>query len=132
MTPGGQRCIECAQLRPAPTYDVSAMAKLRACAVAAVVGVAGGVLWSLAAQIRFLGFFVFLLAAGFGWLMAEAIARVTNRKRGYVLQLIAGFGVLLAYFVRNFVLHGVPVVLGDVYGYLAVAIAIIVAISPLR
>jgi hypothetical protein len=132
MTPGGQRCVECAKLRPPPTYDVSAMAKLRACGVAALLGLVGGVLWSLATQIRFLGFFIFLLAAGLGWLMGEAIGRVTNRKRGYILQLIAGLGVLLAYFVRNFILHGVPVVLGDIYGYLAVAIAVIVAISPLR
>jgi hypothetical protein len=132
MTPGGQRCVECAQLRPPPMYEVGAMAKLKAGGTAAGVGLVGGVLWAGATQIRFLGFFVYLLAIGLGWVMGYLIGRVTNRKRGYVLQLIAGFGILLAYFVRNFMLHGVPVVLGDIYGYLAVAIAIIVAISPLR
>jgi hypothetical protein len=132
MTPGGQRCVECAQLRPPPMYEVSTVAKLKACGVAAGIGLAGGVLWALATQIRFLGFFVYLLAVGLGWLMGDLIGRVTNRKRGYVLQLIAGFGILFAYFVRNFMLYGVPVKLGDIYGYIAVAIAIIVAISPLR
>jgi hypothetical protein len=106
------------------------MAKLRAAGAAVGVGVVGGVLWSLVPQ--FFGLFIFLLAAGLGYVISEAIQRVTNRKRGYALQIIAGFGVLLAYFVRNLLLHGVPVVIGDLYGYLAVAIAVIVAISPLR
>jgi hypothetical protein len=129
MTPGGQRCRECAQLRPPPSYDVRAGVKLRAGLVAAGVGVAGGLAWSLVPR---LGLFIFLLAAGLGYLMAEAIGRATNRKRGYSLQLTAGFGILLAYFVRNLLLYGAPVVLGDLYGYLAVGVAILVAIGPLR
>lgn len=130
MTPGGQRCRECANLRPPPDYDVNTTAKLRAAGAAIVVGVVSGALWALVPP--FIGLFVFLLAAGLGYVMAEAIQRVTNRKRGYVLQITAGFGILLAYFVRNYLLHGVPVMIGDLYGYLAVAIAVIVAVSPLR
>jgi hypothetical protein len=130
MTPGGQRCRECANLRPPPAYDVNASMKLRGAGAALGVGLAAGVLWSFVPP--FIGLFIFLLAAGLGYLMAEAIQRATNRKRGYVLQLIAGFGILLAYFVRNMLLHGVPVVIGDIFGYLTVAIAIMVAISPLR
>lgn len=129
ITPGGQRCRECARLRPPPSYDVSTTAKLRAGLVAAGVGGVGGLAWSLLPQ---LGLFVFLLAAGLGYLMSEAIGRVTNRKRGYSLQLIAGFGLLLAYFVRNLLLRGVPVLIGDIFGYLAVAVAILVAIGPLH
>jgi hypothetical protein len=130
MTPGGQRCRECARLRPPPAYDVGAMLKLRAALAAAGVGIAAGFLWTLLP--RFVGLFTFLLAAGLGYLMAEAISRASNRKRGYVLQIFAGFGILLAYFVRNLILRGVPVVIGDIYGYIAVAIAVLVAISPLR
>jgi len=134
MTPGGQRCRECANLKPPPDYDVGTLMKLRAAGVAAVVGLVGGVLWDLVTAVLppVVGFFIFLLAAGFGYLMAELISRATNRKRGYSLQLIAGFGILFAYFVRNLLLRGVPVVLGDIYGYIAVAVAILVAISPLR
>jgi hypothetical protein len=130
MTPGGQRCRECANLRPPPDYDVNALMKLRAAAVAAGVGIVAGLLW--AAVPPFVGLFVFLLAAGLGFLMAELVGRATNRKRGYSLQLIAGLGILLAYFVRNLLLRGVPMLIGDIYGYIAVAIAILVAISPLR
>ncbi len=130
MTPGGQRCRECANLRPPPAYDVSALLKLRAAAAAAAVGAVAGVLWTLVPP--FLGLFVFLLAAGLGYLMAEVVGRAANRKRGYGLQLIAGFGILFAYFVRNFILRGVPVLPGDLFGYIAVAVAILVAISPLR
>jgi hypothetical protein len=129
MTPGGQRCRECARLRPPPSYDLRTVTKLRAGLVAAGVGVAGGLAWSL---VLHLGLLVLLLAAGLGYLMGEAIGRATNRKRGYVLQVIAGFGLLLAYFVRNLLAYGVPVLIPDIYGYLAVGIAILVAIGPLR
>lgn len=130
MTPGGQRCRACARLRPPPSYDVSAAMKLRGAAAAGGVGVAGGVAWTVIPP--FIGLFVFLLAAGLGWLMAEAVGRATNRKRGYALQVIAGFGILLAYFVRNLLLRGQLVLIGDFYGYIAVAVAILVAIGPLR
>ncbi len=131
MTPGGQRCRECANLRPPPAYDVNTIMKLRAAGAAAGIGLAAGVLWAFVPP--FVGLFLFLLAAGLGYLMSEAIGRATNRKRGYVLQIIAGFGILLAYFVRNLLLGGTPILLhADLFGYLAVAIAIVVAISPLR
>jgi hypothetical protein len=133
MTPGGQRCRECAQLRPPPSYDVRAMAKIRAAIVAAGVGVAGGVIWWVLPP--FIGLFMFLFAAGLGYAMAAAISRVTNRKRGYVLQITAGFGILLAYFVRNLLEIGAFVQIGGqsaIFGYIAVAIAIAVAIGPLR
>jgi len=133
MTPGGQRCRECARLRPPPSYDLRAITKIRAAIVAAGVGVAGGVVWWILPA--FIGLFTFLFAAGLGFVMAEAIGRVTNRKHGYVLQVTAGFGILLAYFVRNLLLNGEFVEIGGqaaVFGYIAVVIAILVAISPLR
>jgi len=102
--------------------------KLRAGAVAVLVGLVAGGLWRLLPPI---GYLVAIPAAGVGLLMAEAIERVTWRKRGYVLQLIAGFGILLAYFVRNLLLRGIPVIDGDLAGYLAVAAAILAAISLL-
>ena len=130
MTPGGQRCRECAHLRPPPQYELTWALKLRAAGAAAVVGLLAGIAWSFLP--RFFGLFIFLIAAGLGYLMSEAISRASNRKRGYVLQLLAGLGILLAYFVRNMILQGVPVVIGDVFGYIAVGVAILVAISPLR
>jgi hypothetical protein len=130
ITPGGQRCRECARLRPPPAYDLSLMLKLRAAGAAAGVALVAGVAWSLLP--RFFGLFVFLAAAGLGYLMSEAVSRASNRKRGYTLQIIAGLGILLAYFMRNLILQGVPVVIGDIFGYIAVGIAILVAVGPLR
>lgn len=112
-----------------PAYDVNSSMKLRAGAVAAAIGLVAGSLWRLLPPI---GYFVLIPAAGLGFLMGDAIERVTKRKRGYVLQMIAGFGLLLAYFVRNLLLKGIPVLDGDVPGYLAVAAAIIAAINLLR
>jgi hypothetical protein len=134
MTPGGQRCRECANLRPAPAYDVRALAKIRAALVAMIIGVVGGVAWWALLFILRSPLILILLAAGLGFLMAKAIERATNFKRGYVLQVIAGFGILLAYFVRNLCLRGDMefVIIGDIYGYIAVAVAVVVAISPLR
>lgn len=111
-------------------YELGPLIIARGAGAAVAVGVAAGVVWSFLPA--FLGLFVFLLAVGLGYAMAAAVGRATNRKRGYALQLVAAFGVVLAYVVRNLILGGVLLPLGDLFGYIAVAIAIFVAVSPLR
>ena len=113
-------------------YEVKPTTLLRAGLAAAAVGIGGGVVWWLVSGIAFLGFFIFLLAIGLGYLMARAVDRASNRKRGYTIQVIAAFGVLLAYLVRNVLLTGALVITTDIYGFLALALAIFVAVSPLR
>lgn len=134
MTPSGQRCRDCANVRRPPMYEVGALFLARGIAAAIGVGLVGGFLWALIQPLlaSFLGFFILLLAMGLGYVMGEAVARATNRKRGYALQLAAAFGIVVAYFVRNLLLVGALVIPTDIFGYLSVAIGIFVAINPLR
>ncbi|MGI8552068.1 MAG: hypothetical protein ACR2PL_14980 [Dehalococcoidia bacterium] len=111
-------------------YVVGPLILARGSAAAAGVGLVGGGIWAFLPRI--LGFFIFFLAAGLGYAMAEAVGRATNRKRGFALQLVAAFGVVLAYLVRNLLAVHALIVPTDIFGFLAVAIAVVVAINPLR
>jgi hypothetical protein len=60
------------------------------------------------------------------------VSWATNRKRGPALQGIAVVGVIVAYFVRN-LLEGTAVIpSNDLWGYVLVAVAAIVAAGRLR
>jgi hypothetical protein len=78
------------------------------------------------------GFLVLFLGIGIGYGVGEAVSWATNRKRGATLQAIAGAGVVLAYVVRNLIEGWGVVPLDDVYGYVLVGIAIVVAVGRLR
>ncbi len=98
QTPVGSRCNDCARVRKSPVFDVSAMQYLLASASA--VGF-GGILGVVGAVLRMeFGHFPFvtgILAAGVGYLLGEAVSRVTNRKRGVGLAIIAAAGVGIAF-----------------------------------
>lgn len=82
-TPVGLRCPDCAGVRGLPTYRTSAAVLAKAAAVGLGVALAVGLLWGYAPA---WGFYLALLL-GFG--VAEAMARVSNAKRGRDLQLLA-------------------------------------------
>jgi hypothetical protein len=130
MTPAGQRCRDCAQLRRPPMYEVKPTTLLRAAGAAVGVGIVAGVIWYFVSGIAFLGFFIFLLAIGLGYAMARAVDLATNSKRGRAIQIIAALGIVLAYFVRN-ALFGF-LITGDLFSVLSLAVAIFMAVSQLR
>ena len=72
------------------------------------------------------------LALGIGYAVGEAVSWATNRKRGAPLQGIAACGVVFAYLVRNLIDGAGPIPANDVFGYVTVALAIVVAIGRLR
>jgi hypothetical protein len=93
-TPVGLRCPDCAGVRGLPTYAPSTTVLAKAAAAGLVVAVGVGILWGFAPNWGFhLG-----LALGFG--VAEAMAWVSNAKRGRDLQFLAlaivAFGVVLS------------------------------------
>ena len=98
QTPVGSRCNDCARVRKSPVFDVSMTQYLLASA--ASVGF-GGILGVVGAVLRMeFGHFPFvtgILAAGVGYLLGEAVSRVTNRKRGLGLSIIAAAGVGIAF-----------------------------------
>jgi MFS family permease len=85
------RCAACAQMRPLPTYEVSAALYLRAALAGLAVALLGGMVVS--GLLR--GLFAIWLAPVFGLLVGEAVTRAANLRRGPWLQVIAAVAVLL-------------------------------------
>jgi hypothetical protein len=131
QTPVGARCRDCARVRRVPTYDVPLPFLARAIAAAAVSGVALGAAWRVLFPFSLSIFFGFFVALGLGYAIGESVSLAANRKRGPVLQGVAAGGVVVSYLVRN-ALFGVLIPANDVFGYVVVAIAIMVAIGRLR
>jgi hypothetical protein len=82
-TPVGLRCPDCAGVRGLPTYRTNSTTLVKAAGVGMVVAGVVGILWGFIPE---WGFYLALLL-GFG--SAEAIAKVSNQKRGLDLQVLA-------------------------------------------
>jgi len=127
QTPVGARCPDCANVRRIPTVDVKPAFIARGLAGAIASGAAVGAFWGYALEGGRggfgLGLFFIFVAMGIGWAVSEAVSAATNRKRGYVLQITAVLGVILAYAVHNVVSGAGIAPTGDVWGYIATVIA---------
>ena len=130
--PGGIRCPDCAMMRRPPMYELEATHYLRAAAVAipaaALLGVIAAV---LIPPSPFVGLFRlvlgFLAGAGGGTLVAAALDRATNRKRGLTMQLFAAAAIAGAFGVRLVLSGDFDLVLRDVAGSVMFVIGVIVA-----
>jgi hypothetical protein len=134
-TPVGVRCRECANLKRLPQYDISIAYAARGSGAALVVGAVAGTIWGV---IPF-GLIGLIVGAGAGFVVGEAVSIATNRKVGVPVQVIAGAGVVLAFAVRGAILASSlrgweieDILLRDVFGYVALALAIVVAVGRLR
>lgn len=134
QTPVGARCRRCAHLRRLPTYEIRATHLLRGIGAAVSAGAAAGLVWYLVLPRRSGGysFISLFLALAIGYAIGEAVSLATNRKRGAVLQGMAACGVVFAYFVHNLFGRSGLIPTNDVFGYVTVAIAIVVAIGRFR
>jgi hypothetical protein len=138
-TPVGARCGACANVKPPPTYDVSAGYLLRGAIAALVTGAVLGVLWGALLPFGASFFFGLLLGLGLGYGAGEAVSLATNRKAGPPLQALAAAGVLVAYLVRSAILASAfknvavtDIVTDDVFGYVVVVLGVIIAIGRVR
>ena len=130
MTDVGARCPDCAPRRRLPQYEIGPLYLLRGLGAALASGAALGAVWGL--LIYDIGFFMIFFGIGLGYGVAEPVSWATNRKSGTTLQVIASAGVILAYLVRN-IAGGEPILpVDDLFGYLVVVIAAIVAVNRLR
>ena len=134
QTPVGARCPNCANVRRIPTVDIKPIFIARGLAAALISGAAIGAFWGYAIgggrEFR-LGFLLIFLAMGIGWAISETVSLATNRKRGYVLQISAALGVVLAYAIHNVVAGAGIAPAGDLWGYIAMVIAAAFAWSRL-
>jgi hypothetical protein len=131
MTDVGARCPTCAPARKLPQFEISPLYLARAVAAAGVSGVVLGVLWGTLLPGGF-GFFSIFVGMGVGWAISEPVSLATNRKTGTPLQIVAALGVVLTYVVRNIVDSNVLIQTGDITGYIALIVGIVVAINRLR
>jgi hypothetical protein len=83
-------------------------------------------------ELGFLGLAGVVLALAIGYLVSEAVGRAANRKRGPALQVMAAGGVVTSYVARNLLEGSGLVATQDLWGYVIVAVAIVVAVQRLR
>ena len=125
--PVGIRCRECAQFRKPPQFNVPSSYYARAIGAGLGIAVAGAVgLALLFLLLPFGGLFTLMGLVGIGYLIGEGISRAVNRKQCRGLQYIAGGSVLLSALLLG------GLILSSLYGLLALAAAVYVAVSRLR
>ena len=135
-TPVGVKCRECANLKPLPQFEVSLAYLARGLGAALVVGAVAGAIWGVI-PLGF-GFIGLMLGAGVGYVVGESVSVATNRKIGVRVQVIAAVGALLAFVVRGAILMSLrnwqieDILLYDLFGLLALGLAIVVAVGRLR
>ena len=138
-TPVGVRCRECANIRRLPQYEISLVYLLRGLGAALGVGVAVGGFWGLFLPYSLGFFFGLIIGLGLGYAVGEVVSLATNRKSGPPLQAVAVVGVVTAYLLRSVILAArfepvgiVDVLTNDTVGYIAVALALFVAMGRVR
>jgi hypothetical protein len=131
MTDVGARCPDCAPRRRLPQFEVGPLYLLRGIGATVSAGGALGLAWGfiLPGQYGLLGI---LIGAGLGYGIGESVSLATNRKLAPALQVIAICGVVLAYIIRNLIWANAVIVTDDLYGFIVVATAMIVAAGRLR
>jgi hypothetical protein len=138
-TPVGARCRECANIRRLPVYDIPARFLLRGLGAGLGAGVLAGAAWGLLIPFGPAFFFGLLVGLGLGYVVGEAVSAASNRKAGPPLQAAAVLGVVAAYAVRAAIVlsayRGIELrelLTGDLFGYVALVLGVIVAMGRVR
>jgi len=88
VAPAGQLCRECASGRKSRLYQVGPKSLALAILACLATAVLGG--WLLASLLMGFGFFVLWFSYLYGLIIAEVALRVTGRKRGPLMEILAG------------------------------------------
>ena len=84
QTPVGMKCRECGLQKGGKLFTLSPAQAALAAVIALLFGLVAG--WG----VEFLGFYTILVAVPFGTFAGEMILRVSGRKRGIKMEIIAG------------------------------------------
>lgn len=130
--PGGIRCPDCAMMRRPPMYELEFQHYLRAAAVAipaaALIGVVAAILLPPSPFAGLLRLALGALGgAAAGSVVAAALDRATNRKRGMTMQAFAAAALAGAFGVRLVLSGEFDLVLQDVAGAVMLVIGVLVA-----
>ena len=99
QTPVGTRCSDCARVRRLPTFEVSIRQYVIASGVGIGVAAVGGIAWGFIYDLLSYFYLYLLLAAAVGYAIGELISLSVNRKRGPILQAIAGSSMVVSFAV---------------------------------
>ena len=134
-TPVGARCPACAQVHKSPVYSVSTSHYFKTIGTALGMSIACGLLWGFISILLPFNLNL-ILSPGAGYVIAEVISRVVNRKRGTALAVIAGAAVVLSYLVSLPLQGGFPFILFNPLHLLidifALALGIWIVVNTLR
>lgn len=141
VAPAGMLCRECGSPKHSPLFQVSAGNLALAFLVCLGVSVLGG--WLLVGVGLGFGFFALWGALLFGGAVGEVALRVTGRKRGLQMELLAGgttaAGMLAGWLIKALSFQpppGVPVAFplfpGSPLFYLMAGVAVFAAVSRIR
>ncbi|HSP54014.1 MAG TPA: hypothetical protein VLS25_00370 [Dehalococcoidia bacterium] len=131
MTDVGARCPTCAPMRRLPQFEITPDYILRGLAAALAAGGVAGFIWGAVIP-NFFGFFIIFVGIGLGYAVAEPVSWATNRKAGPALQIVAALGLFLAYAVHSLVGFNTLFPSGDLFGWVALIVAVVVAVNRLR
>lgn len=110
--PVGLRCRECVNQTKAPAYQVDNATFIRALLAATAVGTGVGFLVLLFGNAIWF-FFWFFIGGAIGRGIAEAVSRLVPRKRGRLIQIATGIGVVAGLVVAAAILgRGGPLTIG--------------------
>ncbi len=128
QTPVGARCRDCARIKRAPVYVLSAGHLLRAGVAAVVGGIAMGLVWALILLPFTFGFFSIFIGAGLGYVFTRLMEFATGGKRGPAVVGFAVGGIAIAW--------GLQIVFIDfrfaLWGLVAAGIGVYFAYQNLR
>jgi hypothetical protein len=128
MSPVGARCKDCAPMRRAPMYEVSAEHTLRAAGVAIGGGIGMGLIWGFIGAAFSMGFFLIMVGIALGYAFTRMMDWATRGKRGPTIIAFAIGGIVIAWGMQ-FVF--VPAAIAQMQ-IIAAAIAAAVAYYNLR
>lgn len=102
QTPVGARCRDCAQLRRHPMFDIKPMGYARAVGAGLAAGIGGSLVLTLfQSMMPFGGLFAFMLMAGLGYVIGEAVSAAVSRKQGNAIGIIAAASVFIGLIVAR-------------------------------
>ena len=130
QAPVGIRCPDCVTYEFNPVAQVKAPTMLRASAAGIGAGFGLGLAWGFLWPILpFGGFLLFLVGAGVGYVVGQAVSAAANRSRARDLQWIAAGGTVVAFGIAAMFVPGLA---SSLTGLLAGGIGVAVAISRVR
>ena len=130
QAPVGIRCPNCVTYEFNPAAQVKSTTMFKASAVGIGTGFGIGLLWGIIGPlVPFIGYAIFLISAGAGYLVGLAVSTAANHSRARDLQWPAAGGAVVAFGVASLFM---PVLVGNVFGLLSGAIGVAIAISRVR